>query len=69
MLFRKDIKKSCEYCLFSERKNTTKFQCSKKGIVTEEDSCLFYKYDPCKRVPVKPKALDFKKYDEEDYSL
>ena len=69
MLFRKDIKKSCEYCLYSERKNSTKFQCNKKGVVTEYDSCIFFKYDPCKRIPIKQKPLDFSLYTEDDFKL
>lgn len=69
MLFRKDIKKSCEYCVHSERKNTTKFTCSKKGIVGEDDACIFFKYDPCKRIPIKCKAIDFSLYSEEDFQL
>ena len=44
--------------------------CSKKGIVLSSDSaCRKFRYDPCKRIPSKPKALDFSKYDEHDFSL
>lgn len=69
MLFRRDIKRSCSYCVYSEQKNTTKYNCSKKGIVTEEDSCFLFKYDPCKRIPLKYKPLDFSQYSEEDFQL
>lgn len=43
--------------------------CSKRGVVTEQEKCRKFQYDPCKRIPVKAKALDFKKYDEMDFSL
>lgn len=43
--------------------------CSKKGIRTDCNGCFRFHYDPSKRIPVRPKALDFQKYDEEDYSL
>ena len=28
-----------------------------------------FRYDPCKRIPCKAKAMDFSKYDSEDFSL
>jgi hypothetical protein len=43
--------------------------CAKKGMVAAKEKCLTFRYDPCKRIPPKPKALDFTKYDQEDYSL
>jgi hypothetical protein len=38
-------------------------------VMSAQKKCLKFKYDPCKRIPPKPKALDFTKYDQEDYSL
>ena len=43
--------------------------CAKKGIVQPCDDCRKFRYDPFKRVPPKPKALDFSKYEEDDFSL
>jgi hypothetical protein len=43
--------------------------CVKKGIVNATKKCRKFEYDPCKRIPVKAKALDFDKYNEEDFSL
>ena len=40
-----------------------------KGLKTVDDQCRKFKYDPCKRIPPKPKAVDFSKYDNEDFSL
>ena len=43
--------------------------CTKKGLVSVDHQCRRFRYAPCKRIPVKPKAPDFKKYDEDDFSL
>lgn len=69
MLFRKKIERSCAYCAFGTPIDGDKILCIKKGVVSAEKPCWKFKYDPCKRIPAKAKALDFEKYDEEDYSL
>ena len=69
MLFRKKIERSCAYCLHGARLEDGQILCTKKGLRTVEDKCWKFTYDPCKRIPLKPKALDFSKYDQKDYSL
>lgn len=69
MLFRKRIEKSCSYCEYGTRLNEDEVLCIKKGIVSCGGKCRKFSYDPCKRVPAKAKALDFEKYNDEDYSL
>lgn len=69
MLFRKRIEKSCAYCEYGTKLNDEQVLCIKKGVVTIDKKCRKFQYDPCKRIPPKPKALDFEKYNEEDYSL
>ena len=69
MLFRKRIEKSCSYCEYGTKLNDDEVLCIKKGIVSCEGKCRKFIYDPCKRLPAKAKALDFEKYNEEDYSL
>ena len=69
MLFRKKIQRSCNYCSNGTRLNDGSVLCMRRGIVSQDDSCRKFKYDPCKRVPVKQKAPDFSKYDGEDFSL
>lgn len=69
MLFRKNIEKSCNYCIHGVPLEEEQILCSKKGIVTSEDKCRKFCYDPCKRIPAKPKSMDFSKYEQEDYSL
>ena len=69
MIFRKRIEKSCSYCSYGTVLNDEQVLCIKKGVVPLEGKCRKFTYDPCKRVPSKPKALDFEKYNDEDYSL
>lgn len=69
MLFRKDITKCCAYCQYAEKQKNGSLKCSKKGVVDEEKSCIFFRYDPFKRIPTKAKALDFSQYSEDDFKL
>lgn len=69
MLFRKKIDQNCTYCTHCAILDNGIILCSKKGFVTSDKKCCAFRYDPCKRIPPKPKALDFAKYDQEDYSL
>lgn len=69
MLFRKKIERSCAYCQYGAKLDEETVLCAKKGMKTTDDKCRKFKYDPCKRVPVKAKALDFSKYDQDDFSL
>ena len=69
MLFRKKIERSCSYCINGTYLENDQILCSKRGIRTVEEKCRKFVYDPCKRIPLKAKALDFRKYEEEDFSL
>lgn len=69
MLFRKKIERSCTYCAYGTQIDEEQVLCIKKGVVPLSGKCRKFWYDPCKRIPQKPKALDFHKYDEKDYSL
>lgn len=69
MLFRKRIPRSCQYCVHSAALDDNQMLCTKRGVVSMYYQCRKFRYAPCKRIPVKPKAPDFKKYDEEDFSL
>lgn len=69
MLFRKKIERSCAYCVYGAHLEGGEILCSKKGMRTINESCRKFKYDPTKRIPYKKKAMDFSKYDNEDYSL
>jgi hypothetical protein len=69
MLFRKKIKRSCEYCQFGTQIDEENILCTKKGQVSLWGSCRRFRYDPTKRIPPKARAMDFAKYQEEDYTL
>lgn len=69
MLFRKKIDRSCAYCRYGVQLEDGQILCIKKGMKTSVDKCWKFKYDPCKRIPVKVKALDFARYEQEDFSL
>ena len=70
MLFRKKVDRCCGLCIHSSLVDEDTFSCSKKKDQRSyDDKCLFFTYDPCKRIPAKAKALDCRKYEEYDYSL
>jgi len=69
MLFRKKIARSCDYCALGTKLNDTQILCAKRGVITGDKPCRKFRYDPCKRVPLKAKTPDFSKYDQEDFSL
>ena len=69
MLFRKKIDRACCYCLHGTKLEDGQILCAKKGLRPQDGKCRKFRYDPCKRIPTKPKALDFSKYDKEDFSL
>lgn len=69
MLFRKKIERSCSYCKYATKIDEEQVLCCKKGVRACNAKCRKFSYDPCKRIPVKPKALDFRQYDSQDYTL
>lgn len=69
MLFRKKHPRSCQYCKHGTNMENQFVLCAKRGVVNSENGCRRFSYDPCKRVPPRPKALDFQKFNEDDFSL
>ena len=69
MLFRKKIERSCSYCAYGAKLEEDGILCSKRGLKQEGDSCRRFRYDPCKRVPFKAKAVDFSQFKDSDFSL
>lgn len=69
MLFRKKMPRSCAYCTYGAKIEDEMIVCAKRGIVPISGSCRKFKYDPCKRIPLKQKTMDFSKYDDHDFSL
>lgn len=69
MLFRKKVFRACQNCQHGTKIDEDKILCTRKGVVSCDGKCWKFKYDPCKRIPMKQKAMDFSKYEKEDYSL
>lgn len=69
MLFRKKLPRSCLYCAHGASISPTQVVCAKKGIVASDCPCRKFTYDPLKRVPPRRRPLDFRAYDDEDFSL
>ena len=69
MLFRNKIDRSCLYCEYSAKLDEENVLCTKRGVVPADKACRKFRYDPFKRVPTRPKALDFSKYEKYDFSL
>lgn len=69
MLFRKKIERSCSYCAYGAKLDDEQVLCAKKGLRPVDGKCLRFQYDPCKRIPVKTKAMDLSKYENTDFSL
>ena len=52
-----------------QMRDEEKILCTKQGVVAPGGSCRSFKYDPLKRVPPRPAALDTEKLKEADFSL
>lgn len=69
MLFTKKIEPRCAYCKRSAALNEEQVICLKKGVVSAGENCRAFRYDPLKRVPPKPAALELGKLRDEDFTL
>lgn len=69
MLFTKKIEPRCIYCKRGEALDEEQVICLKKGVVSAGGSCRAFRYDPLKRVPPKPAALELGKLRDEDFVL
>lgn len=69
MLFRKKIERSCTYCVRGVRLEDGSILCAKKGLRSAEDKCRSFRYDPCKRIPFKARALSFRQFSDSDFTL
>ena len=68
-LFRRDMDPRCVYCEKGQQINEREVACVKRGVVPAEYHCRAFRYDPLKRVPPRPAALDTEKLIEADFSL
>lgn len=68
-LFQENIEPRCAYCAKGAPLEEGRILCAKKGVVPAGGSCLWFQYDPLKRVPPKPNLLDTSKISPEDLRL
>ncbi|MBQ9647613.1 MAG: hypothetical protein IJV43_04530 [Oscillospiraceae bacterium] len=68
-LFRKNMEKRCAYCAFGSAINDREVACARKGVMDAAAHCRKFVYDPLKRVPPRPAALNSGKYSAEDFKL
>ena len=68
-LFRKNIEPRCAYCTRGSQINEEEVACVKRGVVAADHHCGAFRYDPLKRVPPRPVALETRELKQEDFSL
>lgn len=68
-LFRKNIEPRCAYCTRGSQINEEEVACVKRGVVAADYHCGAFRYDPLKRVPPRPVALETAELKQEDFSL
>lgn len=65
---KKDVTPACSYCAHGRfAPNNESVLCMKKGVVDLDFSCKKFKYDPLKRKPLRPRAIE--KFEEADFAL
>ena len=69
MLFAKKIEPRCVYCQRGTPLDEEQVICPKRGVVSVGEHCRAFRYDPLKRVPPKPAALELGKLRDEDFVL
>lgn len=69
MLFQKKIEPRCTYCAKGAPLEDGQILCARKGVVSPAGSCQGFRYDPLKRVPPRPAALDTSHLRDEDFRL
>ncbi len=68
-IFSKEIEPYCIYCVHSKPIGSMQVICPKHGIVSTNYHCRKYKYDPTKRIPPEPAAMDIECFTAEDFKI
>lgn len=68
-LFQEKMEPRCAYCVRGAALEEGRVLCPKKGVMPAAGQCPSFQYDPLKRVPPKPAALDTSRLGEEDFRL
>lgn len=69
MLFDRHMEPCCAWCRSGVRISETEVACLKRGVVSSAGACRRFKYDPLKREPPVPAAIDGSKFSGEDFSI
>lgn len=69
MLFRRKIERCCGLCSRGTNLENDQVLCIKRGMVSKHNACIRFSYDPCKRYPLKQKALNFSQFKDDDFKL
>ena len=69
MLFSDNIDPRCAYCRRGTDIGQGEVACVKQGIVSADDSCASFKYEPTKREPKAEAIPEFDGLSSEDFSL
>ena len=69
MLFKTEIEPRCAYCARGTQLEEGSVLCAKRGVVDPAGHCRSFRYDPLKRVPPRPAALDLSRLEDEDFTL
>lgn len=69
MLFGKKIDPRCAYCKKGVALDEDLILCIRKGFVSFDGHCAFFRYDPLKRTPPRLATPDFSKLKDEDFVL
>ncbi len=69
MLFSKNQQPRCAYCQRATPFGKDQVLCIKRGVLSVDDACDKFRYDPLKRVPPRPATPDFSRLCSEDFTL
>ena len=70
VLFNKHIEPKCEYCRHGESiPKSLEIACRKHGIMSPDNRCRSFSYDPLRRVPDAPVSFKPGDFSEDDFSI
>ncbi len=68
-LFKKTIDPDCAYCKRGKLIDRETVLCKKRGVMAPGNACPAFRYEPLKRVPVRPVVPDLSRWKDEDFTL
>lgn len=68
-LFDRKIDPMCLYCKHGKMLSEQEIACPKRGVQRATSSCRRFRYDPLRRVPPRPKKMDFSDFSPDDFKI